>query len=163
MIKKGKTATILKTTGVFLLVFVLVFCVPLTVPRAMGWQIYAAIDFNYGPEVSEGSLIYVEQYVGEDLQVGDMVTYYSAEGGGVALRLVAENRFADEELDVTDGWGNSETVDYVQVMGRVVIIIPWIGPLFSAVATRTGAAILGGMFALGIVFIVLGERKKKAA
>ncbi len=163
MIKTGKTGTILKTAGIFLFISVLLLCVPLTVPRALGWQIYAAIDFNYGPKVSEGSLIYVEPYVGEDTAVGDMVTYYSAEGGGVALRLVQENRYADGEIDVTDGLGNSETVAYAQVMGRVVVIIPWLGVLMSAVATRPGAAGIGGAFILGLIFLILGEKRKKAA
>ncbi|MCD8125056.1 MAG: hypothetical protein LUE23_08485 [Lachnospiraceae bacterium] len=161
MKKKSRAGAVLQTTGLILLLFVLVLCVPLTVPRAFGWQIYAAIDFNYGPEVSEGSLIYVEQYVGEDLAAGDMVTYYSASGGGVALRLVGENLYEEEQLYVTDGYGNGETVTYAQVMGRVVIIIPWLGLLLSAVATRAGAAIVGGTFLLGLVLIVLGERRKQ--
>ncbi|MCD8365297.1 MAG: hypothetical protein LUC83_05720 [Clostridiales bacterium] len=154
---------VLKSAGVFLMIFVIAICLPLTVPRAVGWEIYAAIDFNYGPEVAEGSLIYVEQYVGADLVAGDMVTYYSSEGGGVALRLVGENRYEEEELYVTDGWGNGETVSYAQVLGHVVIIIPFLGRILSMVATRVGAACLGGIFLLGLVLILLEERRENAA
>ncbi len=162
MSRKTRSRAVFKTAGVLLLIFVVAICIPLTIPRAFGWEIYAAIDFNYGPEVSEGSLIYVEQYVGEDLVVGDMVTYYSSDGGGVALRLVGENLSTDEELYVTDGWGNGETVTYAQVLGHVVAIIPVLGLVLSMAATRVGAACIGGIFLLGLILIVLSEKKRAA-
>lgn len=159
--RKTGAGTVLETAGICLLVCILLLCVPLTVPRAMGLQIYAAIDFNYGPEVAEGSLIYVEQAVEGDLAVGDMVTYYSADGGGVALRLVGENDEQAQSMYVTDGWGNGETVSCARVMGRVVAIIPALGPLMSAISTVGGALCIGGIFLLGLLLIALGERKKE--
>ncbi len=160
--KKGNTGgIILETVGILILVLAVLACIPLTIPRALGYQIYAAIDFNYGPEVSEGSLVYVEQYVGEDLVKDDMVAYYSAAGTGVSLRLVEENHFEEKTLDVTDGWGNGETVSYSQVMGRAVAIIPVLGRILSFVASVAGAVTVAVMIALAVFLTFFGSRMRQ--
>ncbi len=162
--KAGNTVGIfMETAGILILILAILIGIPLTVPRALGYQIYAAIDFNYGPQVAEGSVIYVEQYVGADLVPDDMVVYYSAAGTGVSLRLVLENHAEDKLLDVTDGWGNGETVSYAQVMGRAVLIVPVLGRILSFVASTVGVVILALLLVVAVALSLGGSHLRRHA
>ena len=69
--KRGRTgrylaAKVCQGIGTILLVVLVLCCMPLTVPRVFGYQIYTVISGSMEPEIPVGSVIYVAAAAPED-------------------------------------------------------------------------------------------------
>ncbi|MCD8119174.1 MAG: hypothetical protein LUE29_06815 [Lachnospiraceae bacterium] len=165
---RRRRGTILLSIGVILLILVAALCVPATIPRTLGYQIYVAVSDDMAPGVTTGSLLYIHQTEGKTIEAGDQLAYYSADGGGVVLQWVIENDTEEQTLTArTEGADASEdqTVSYTQVLGIVKLIIPEMGKYVSFIASTKGVSLLGGMTGLALLFmgtgIVLGSGAKR--
>ena len=59
-----------------LLVIVLVMAAVLYIPRLMGLKTYKVLSGSMEPEYHVGSVVYVEKSLIDDIEVGDVITFY---------------------------------------------------------------------------------------
>ena len=59
-----------------LLVIVLVMAAVLYIPRLMGLKTYKVLSGSMEPEYHVGSVVYVEKSSIDDIEVGDVITFY---------------------------------------------------------------------------------------
>ena len=73
--KKPIAATVCSVVGTILLALVIVVCIPLTVPRIAGYQIYTVISGSMEPEIPTGSLVYVKNTAPSGIEKGDVIAW----------------------------------------------------------------------------------------
>lgn len=62
--------------GTLILVSVIAVCIPITVPKLMGYEIYNVVSGSMEPEIPIGSAIYVKAAAPEDVQEGDVIAFW---------------------------------------------------------------------------------------
>ena len=68
--KKRTIARICSMIGVSLLILVILICIPLTLPRLTGFDIYTVVTGSMEPAIPVGSLIYVREEAPAELMEG---------------------------------------------------------------------------------------------
>ena len=94
-----------------LLVIVLVIAAVLYIPRLMGLKTYKVLSGSMEPEYHVGSVVYVEKSSIDDIEVGDVITFYINDNTVVTHRVIED--------------GGS--VAYDKVVGKVVLNVPYLG------------------------------------
>lgn len=62
-------------SGTLILVSVIAVCIPITVPKLMGYEIYDIVSGSMEPEIPIGSVIYVKAAAPEDIQEGEVIAF----------------------------------------------------------------------------------------
>ncbi len=86
--------------GCLLLVAVILISLSLTLPNALGYEMYHVISGSMEPTLPVGSLIYVEILTPEEIQAEDIIAFRSE--GTVITHRVLRNRMVEGEF-VTKG------------------------------------------------------------
>ncbi len=71
--RQKKTGRWLNGIGLVLLLLVIAVCVPLTVPRILGYQVYHVISGSMAPAIPTGSLVYVKSTPAAEIQKEDVI------------------------------------------------------------------------------------------
>lgn len=125
--------------GTLMLLTAIASCLPMVVPRFMGYQIYHVVSGSMEPEIPVGSVLYVEGVSPDTLESGDIIAFES--GDSVISHRVVENHRVEGEL-TTKGDANAgedmNSVPYNAVIGRVVRHYPVIGQLMDLYNTTVG-------------------------
>lgn len=138
--------------------------------RFLGLSPYMVASGSMEPDYPVGSLIYVEDITPEDIQEGDVITFYKGNGRTVATHQVYEVDRERKELytqgiNNRDSSGNilhdSEPVRYSSVIGCPVIEIPYLGYVNQFCTTAPGIYILAGITATTILISVMVDRTAK--
>ena len=83
--KGGKILPALcSVSGTLILISVIAVCIPITLPKLMGYEIYDIVSGSMEPEIPVGSVIYVKAAAPEDIQEGDVIAFrrgYPQESG----------------------------------------------------------------------------------
>jgi len=158
-------ATVLGAVGTALLVLVILMCVPITIPRLFGYQIYTVISGSMEPAIPTGSLVYTKGLAPESVVAGDVIAFYSeTDTGAIITHRVVENRIVSGEF-VTKGDANASedlnTVKYDYLMGKVEITIPYVGTYLSIVATAAGKIATACLIAAALIFRLIAARLRK--
>ena len=69
--------------GMLLLLGVIALCLPLTVPRIMGYEVYDVVSGSMEPAIPVGSAVLVKPTDAAQLQEGGIVAYYAVKGSNV--------------------------------------------------------------------------------
>ena len=105
-----------------LLVIVLVIAAVLYIPRLMGLKTYKVLSGSMEPEYHVGSVVYVEKSSIDDIEVGDVITFYINDNTVVTHRVIDKDN--DTESFHTKGDANETedggSVAYDKVVGKVV-------------------------------------------
>lgn len=129
--------------GTLLLLLVIVSCIPLTLPRLMGYEVYEVVSGSMEPEISVGSVIYVKAVMPEDVREEDVIAFWS--GSSVVTHRVVENRLEEREF-VTKGDANAaedlRAVPYTELIGRVIRHFPKVGRLMALYTSGIGKVFL---------------------
>lgn len=154
--RSAPAAAGLRILGTVLLAALIAVCLPLTVPRLFGYQIYAVISGSMEPAVPTGSLVYIRETEPADLQEGDVIAFYGArDTASIITHRVVENRVLMGEL-ITRGDANQtedmNPVPYDHCIGKVVRVIPGAGRLAESFTGREGK-IAAGCMVLGAVLL----------
>lgn len=160
-----KLSKILNMLATLIIVFIIVICGAIMVPKVFGYEVYGILSGSMLPDYPIGSLVYVQHEDAQNIEVGDVITFDMAADSDVVAthRVVAINE--DEESFVTKG-DNNDTVDsnpvsYQRLIGKVVLCIPMLG--YIADFLQSGAGIVAGVGAIVIVFALwfLADHFKK--
>ncbi len=152
--------------GTLILLSVIASCLPVTVPRFMGYEIYNVVSGSMEPEIPVGSVIYVEEAVPEEVQEGDVIAFWSNDS--VVAHRVVKNKMVEGAF-VTKGDANAEEdmndIDYEALVGRVAAHYPMLGELMILYTSSVGKAYVVCFAACGAMFNILAgmlrERRRK--
>ena len=151
-----------RVVGIIFILAVILICLPLSVPRLFGFEIFHVESGSMSPAIPAGSVIYVKHETPETLSEGDVITFVS-EGVYVTHRIV-ENRFVEGEL-VTKGDANEKEdanpIAYANVVGTVKAHFPVLGKFLVVVSTGLGKFYLVLAAVCGVLFLILGNMLKK--
>ncbi len=125
--------------GTLILVAIIAACLPVAVPRALGYEIYNVTSPSMEPEIPVGSVLYVKTVEPVELQEGDVIAFMS--GAGVIAHRVVRNQTVEGEL-TTKGDANAgedlNAVPYEAVVGRVKSHFPVVGNLLGFLSSTVG-------------------------
>ena len=125
--------------GTLILLVAIASCLPMVIPRMMGYQIYNVVSGSMEPEIPVGSVLYVDYAAPEDLTEGEIIAFDNGEG--VIAHRVVENRRVAGEL-ITKGDANADIdinpVAYTAVVGRVEKHYPVLGAVMDLYSSLIG-------------------------
>ena len=91
--RKPKGAVICNVTGGLLLIVVILLCVPLTIPRLFGCQIYTVVSGSMEPAIPTGSIVYVKSVEASEIDKDEVIAFYSdSDTGGIITDRVVKNQ-----------------------------------------------------------------------
>lgn len=154
------SARICKIFGMVCLVAVILVCLPLTIPRVFGYEIYTVISGSMEPAIPVGSLVYVQPGAPEDAQVDDVIAFYSSmDTGAIITHRVIKNDIVTGQIH-TKGDANEKEdlypVGYDYYMGKVVYSVPVLGQVLAFFVTIWGKIAAGGMIGLALLLQIIG-------
>lgn len=79
--KKSPVAAVCSVLGTLLLIIIVAAYLPITVPRAFGYEIYTVISGSMEPAIPTGSLVYVKYIQPEEIQTEDVIAFYGTDAG----------------------------------------------------------------------------------
>ena len=165
--KKSPVPAICSVLGTAILIFVILICLPFTIPKILGGQIYTVISGSMEPEIPVGSLVYVEGVAPEDVQVDEVIAFYGGrDANAIITHRVVENRVIMGEF-ITKGDANQTNdmnpVRYGELIGRVEWSVPEVGVIAQMLTGTEGKIAAGSMIGLAVVLhavAALFERKE---
>lgn len=152
--------------GNVLLLMIILICIPLTVPKILGYEPYTIISGSMAPAIPTGSLVYIHNAVPEEIEIGDVIAYYgSRDEDAVVVHRVLEK---DDKTFVTKGDAN-ETEDlrpvaYDQLIGIVSVSVPKAGIIAQVLTEGNGKTLAVMTVVLAIILHLLAmafERKQE--
>lgn len=152
---------LLRITGVLILAAVIAACVPLTVPKFMGYRIFHVTSGSMEPAIPTGSIIYVEGADPVDVQEQQVIAYQM--DGSFIVHRVLKNHVVEGEF-LTKGDANDEAdfrpVKYDRLIGVVTYHIPWLGKILGLFESTTGKLAFLIAAIAGILLNVIGGNMK---
>lgn len=137
--------------NIIILILILI-ATAMFVPKIFGYENFAIISGSMEPNMPVGSIVYTKTDSFENIEVGDVISFYMNDNTIVTHRIV-EIDVAKKEF-VTKGDANNavdaSSVEYNKVIGVVKFCIPFLGYIAMYIKTPLGIAII-----FGIVFIIL--------
>ena len=151
--------------GTVLILAIVAICLPLTVPRLMGYEVYAIVSGSMEPAIPTGSLVYAKAAEPAELASGDVIVFYGGFGSETVItHRVVENDTEKREL-TTKGDANAgndvEPIPYAHVLGKVERSVPMLGYFLPAITTMEGKLSLLGALAAAVLMQVLGRRLRR--
>ena len=138
--RKNPLAAVFRAVGIILLIAIIAICVPLIVPKTMGYQLYTVVSGSMEPAVPTGSLVYIKYVEPGDIETGDIISNAMGEF-------------------ITKGDANAENdmnpVTYEQYVGKMVRSIPKVGGIVQTITVGSGKTVLKCVIGLAIVLQVL--------
>ena len=158
--KKRTIARICSMIGVSLLILVILICIPLTLPRLAGFDIYTVVTGSMEPAIPVGSLIYVREEAPAELMEGEVVAYRNDTDAGIIItHRVVKDQVVSGQL-ITKGDANEaediSPVSYAQVIGKVTLTIPVLGGIFAAMVTFYGKIVIVSVVLLAAILLYIG-------
>ena len=130
---------ICRAFAVLILMAVVAVCIPMTVPRLMGYDVYVVISGSMEPGIPVGSALYVEAAAPEEVEAGDVIAFY--DNGAVITHRVVENHVVEGEF-ITKGDANAENdmtpVAYGNLIGRMAVSVPFLGNVMAVCSGTKG-------------------------
>lgn len=160
-----KVASICSIIGTVLLIILIIGCLPLTIPKAFGYQMYTVISGSMEPALPVGSLVYIKYQEPESIEKKDIIAFYgSNESSSIITHRVVYNKKLSGEF-VTKGDANKEkdmnSVSYNQYMGKVVLMVPVVGGIAQTLTTGNGKIVLFSFIGLILLLEIVGNRLQK--
>lgn len=159
--RRGLQAVFCRIFGTLMLIILVLFCLPLTVPRMLGWHIYTVVSGSMEPTIPTGSLLYIRQAQPQDMDEGDVIAYYGGTGSGAVItHRVVENRVVMGEF-ITKGDANQAAdinpVRYANFIGEVVHIIPGAGKAAAFFTSPGGKKLAACLVAAAVLLHLLAS------
>ena len=142
--------------GIVLILAVIAACIPLTVPKLFGYEIYNIVSGSMKPEYSEGTVVYVKGVEAADVEEGDVIAFFRQ--NSVVVHRVVQNRKVEAKF-ITKGDANRiddiDPVPYRDLIGRVEKKFPVVGHFLSLFNTLVGKIYFLGIALIGVLFCAL--------
>jgi len=138
-----------------------------------GFTVMNVLTGSMEPEIPQGSLIVINQVDPSVLQVGDDIAYFASENVTFTHRIInifesysSTGYLGFQMMDLVNGMKAPPLVSEINVVGRVVRVIPWAGNIVVLVGVLINDflfLVLAGIFTPVIIFSMytLQGKKKK--
>ena len=145
--------------GTILLIGIIILCVPVTVPKALGYQVYTVVSGSMEPAIPTGSLVFIKGMEASEVEAEDVIAFYGGPGSNsIITHRVVENRVIMGEF-VTKGDANEDVdmnpVDYNEFIGKVSLSIPALGVAAQILTSGEGKIAAAGVIVLAVLLHVL--------
>ena len=102
--KKSPVAAVCSVLGTLLLIIIVAAYLPITIPKAFGYEIYTVISGSMEPAVPTGSLVYIKYVEPGDIETGDIIAFYGsdAQGSIITHRVVSNSNAMGEFMSTAD-------------------------------------------------------------
>ncbi len=162
--KKSAFAKICSITGTGMILIVIALCSLLVLPGIFGYYMYHVLSGSMEPQMPVGSLIYVHKEAPEEIGEQDIIAFFSSlEDSGIITHRVIKNNIASGTF-ITKGDANEKEdtmpVPYDNFIGRVVLIIPYVGKALTALTSFYGKIAAACIVALGVILNLAGSRQE---
>lgn len=151
--------------GLVLLLLVVIICLPLTVPRFLGYELYAIVSGSMEPSIPVGSVVYAKEIVPDEIEPGDVVVFYGGHASDTVITHRAVENHRDTQELLTKGDANEGNdvlpIFYSNVIGKVELSIPLLGFLLPLITNISGKIYLAGILGAGVLFRILGSRLRE--
>lgn len=148
--------------GTMILAGIFFACIPVTVPRFFGYEIYQVLSGSMEPEIPVGSAVYVKAVSPGEIEEGDIVAFLAGES--IITHRVVKNYKVEGKFE-TKGDANEEAdmnrVPYEAVRGKVAFHIPELGRMEAVIMNPVGKAYLVCFAACGAMFNMLAGRLRE--
>lgn len=159
--RKNIVSVACSTVGTILLLLIVCACVPLTLPRIMGYQIYTVVTGSMEPEIPVGSIVYVKAIAPEELQEEDVIAFYGGrDTNAIITHRVVKNNVISGQITTKGDANKTEDMNpvaYSDVIGIVEYTLPKAGELAQLFTSGKGKMAAAGVVAAAIVFHVIGS------
>lgn len=162
----NKGVFFLNLLGEVLLIGVILICIPLTVPRLFGYEVYSVVSGSMEPAIPTGSLVYIKEAQPETIEEQEVIAFYSPSNeDAIITHRVVTNKVVSGEFE-TKGDANQANdptpVPYDNLVGRVTLSIPLAGKLLAGIVTAEGKAIIVAVVAVSVILqVIAGMIPKK--
>ncbi len=145
--KKSPVSAICSALGTTLLVIIILICIPLTLPKFLGYEAFTVISGSMEPEIPVGSLVFIGTCEPQEAAVGDVIAFYGgSDSNAIITHRVVENRVVMGEI-ITKGDANEQNdinpVKYDQFIGRAELSVPQVGAMAQFFTGTTGKIAAG--------------------
>lgn len=163
--KKSPVAVCCSALGTAMLIILVVICVPLTIPRALGFEIYSVISGSMEPELPVGSIVYIKGEEPENIEKGEIIAFYGArESTAIITHRVVENQVVMGEF-ITKGDANKtkdmNPIPYENFIGKVVWSVPFLGHVAQMITSLQGKIIAGAIILLALILQVIAAKLRR--
>lgn len=152
---------VFKVIGNLLIGLIILACLPVAVPKLLGIQTYNVISGSMEPSISVGSIVYVKNAEFDELAEGDVIAFES--GASVVTHRITSID-SQSKLITTKGDANDTEdfvpVAYVNVIGRVVAHVPFLGYIASWLSEITGKVIAVMLLLIGLLLSNAGDKSQ---
>lgn len=150
--------------GTLILVSVIGTCLPATLPRFLGYEVYNVVSGSMQPKIPIGSLILVKPTEPESVGEGDIIAFQSEDS--VITHRVMKNKVVEGKF-TTKGDANAEEdmndVPYGALIGEVTFHCPLLGELLWVYTSTAGKIYAVCFAACGAMFNILAGRMRERA
>ena len=157
--KKSPVAAFCSALGTVLLTVLILACIPLTLPKAFGFQIYTVISGSMEPAIPTGSLVYVRYEEPDTIVKDDVIAFYSnnADGSIITHRVVSNSPAMGQFI--TKGDANEEKdmnpIPYNNYIGKVKLSVPVVGGIAQAATGTSGKIAAASMIGLAVILEIV--------
>lgn len=160
----SKTGKLLIAAGRLVMLVVVAACLSLVIPHFIGYETYVVVSGSMEPNIPVGSIVYSKKADPAALQTGDVIVFVDpARGTTPITHRVVTNDTAAGAI-VTKGDANeAEDVNpatYDNIKGKVVVHIPRMGFVASALTSFLGKLVAILMLMEAWLLIEIGNRLK---
>lgn len=128
--------------GTFILIIVVALCIPLTIPRIFGYEIYTVVTGSMEPAIPVGSLVYVKNIPPEEVKADDVIAFYGAKDSAAVIthRVVSNSEIMGEFITKGDAnrTNDMNPVTYEQYIGEVQLTVPKAGTVAEILTGAQG-------------------------
>ena len=159
--KRSPVSAFCSALGTILLIGIIILCVPVTVPKALGYQVYKVVSGSMEPAIPTGSLVFIKGMEASEVEAEDVIAFYGGPGSNsIITHRVVENRVIMGEF-VTKGDANEDVdmnpVDYNEFIGKVSFSIPAFGVAAQILTSGEGKIAAAGVIVLAVLLHVLAD------
>lgn len=140
--KRCPASAVCSALGTFILIIVVALCIPLTIPRMFGYEIYTVVTGSMEPAIPVGSLVYVKNIPPEEVKADDVIAFYGAKDSAAVIthRVVSNSEIMGEFITKGDAnrTNDMNPVTYEQYIGEVQLTVPKAGTVAEILTGAQG-------------------------
>lgn len=168
---KNKTRKIISNLAFTIFMTIMIFLIFITVqsrmagtePSLFGNRLYIVDSGSMMPTINVNSLIIVKEKLAEEIEVGDIITYYGRERVNRITHRVVD-KVDNGEAFITRGDANNtddpNPLGRERLIGKVIYSLPYIGYVFRFLSSTPGIVFIISLSMLWVIAPSLFKEKE---
>ena len=164
--RRCPASAVCSALGTFILIVVVLLCLPLTIPRMFGYELYTVVTGSMEPVIPVGSLVYVKDVPPEDVETDDVIAFYGAEDSAAVIthRVVSNSVIMGEFITKGDAnkTNDMNPVTYGQYIGKVQLTVPMAGTAAEILTGTQGKMLAACAIGAAVILQLAAHILKKS-